>query len=93
MAGMKVSLESAMRARDVSRPRAADEVAAERTEAAVAATKAGSGTRPAPSGQAPVATADVASVRADQPEAGGPERRAATGRSRDRRRRPSPRTP
>jgi len=94
MAGMKISLDSAMRARDVSQPRAADEAAAERTEAAVAASNAGSGARPVPSGQAPAPTADVESIPADQSRANGPEARAAraaTVRSRERRRRPTPR--
>jgi hypothetical protein len=93
MAGMKISLDSAMRARDVSQPRAADEAAAERTEAAVAASNPGSGNRPAPSGQAAATTPNPESTPADQSQADGPEWRAATGSGGSRRRRPAPRTP
>jgi len=88
MAGMKISLDSAMRARDVSQPRAADEAAAERTEAAIAASKRGPGISPAPS-QVPASTAGQETSPPDQPQAGGPQRlapRAATGRGRPRRR-------
>ena len=50
MAAMKISLDSAMRARDVSEPRAADEAAAEQAEAAIVAGRSGAGARRAPSG-------------------------------------------
>ena len=93
MAGMKISLDSAMRARDVSHPRAADEAAAERTEVAVSASNAGSGARPALTGQASAPAADVESIPAGQSRTNGPEKRAAraaTGRNRERRRRPAP---
>jgi hypothetical protein len=93
MAGMKISLDSAMRARDVSQPQAADEAAAERAETALAASKPGPGTGPAPSGQVPATTPGLESIPAGQPQADGPERRnagTATGRGRGRRRRPAP---
>src|SRR5262245_45318779 len=90
MAGMKISLDSAMRARDVSQPRAADEAAAERTEAAIAASKPGPGASPAPSDQVPASKVDPAASPAGQPQADGPQQvaaRAAKGRGRPRRRR------
>jgi hypothetical protein len=89
MAGMKISLDSAMRARDVSQPRTADEAAAERTEAAIAPGKPESGTRPATSSQVPASTADLERTRADRSQADGPQRQA--GRGRGHRRRPVPR--
>jgi len=93
MAGMKISLESAMRARDVSRPRAADDAAAERTEAAAAGSKPGSGPLPAPNGRPPATTPRQETSQAEQSQANGADRRAARaagGRSRARRRRPAP---
>ena len=99
MAGMKISLDSAMRARDVSEPRAADEAAAEEAEAAIVAGRAAHGTRSVLSGSKAVSTADPASTLAAQAHEdgpvstdGGPERRAADrGRRRRTSARPAPR--
>jgi hypothetical protein len=91
---MKISLDSAMRARDVSEPRAADEAAAERAEAAIVAGRPGHGARSVPSGRKAGITGNrestlAARAHADEPVStdGGAEPRAA-GRGR-RRRRPS----
>jgi hypothetical protein len=91
MAAMKISLDSAMRARDVSEPRAADEAAAEQAEAAIVAGRPGQGARPVPIGRKAGTTADpestlAARARAEEPVSGdgGPERRAV-GRGRRRR--------
>ncbi|HEY2076472.1 MAG TPA: hypothetical protein VGH53_09050 [Streptosporangiaceae bacterium] len=92
MAGMKISLDSAMRARDVSQPRTADEAAAERTEASIAPGKPEPGTRPATNSHAPASTADPERTPPDRQQADGPQRQAATGRGRGHRHRPAPRT-
>ena len=78
MAAMKISLDSAMRARDVSQPRTTDEATAERTDAAKAVSKPGPGARPTPSalalggraagGLAPATRADLASESAPERE-------------------------
>ena len=80
---MKISLDSAMRARDVSEPRAADEAAAEQAEAAIAAGRPKHGARSVLSGGKAGNTADQESTLAAQAHAaepvstdGGPERRA-----------------
>ena len=92
MAGMKISLVSAMRARDVSQPRAADEAAAERTDAATAVSRPKPDTRLAASEQAPAET-DVTSESAPpgqhlaaQPQAEDCRQRVSTDRRRGRRR-------
>ena len=86
MAAMKISLDSAMRARDVSQPRTADEAVAERAEAARAASKPESGTRLATGNQAAASAAELERTPADQSPANAAQRRAIAGRGRGRRR-------
>ncbi len=73
MPGMKVTLSAAMRARDVSRPHADHEEAAEEADARAAA--------PRPAGPAPRFRA-AGSSGADQPAAGG-RAREENGRARE----------
>jgi hypothetical protein len=96
MAGMKISLDSAMRARDVSQPRAADEAGAERAEAAIVAQhRPGPGPRSVLSGRGPGTAGPQSGLagpaQADEPASthGGPERRSAD-RGRRRRRQSAP---
>jgi hypothetical protein len=86
MAGMKISLDSAMRARDVSQPGPADDAVAEQREAAIAASKREPGTRPATSSHAAASAAGLERTRADQSPGDAAQRRAAIGRGRGRRR-------
>ena len=75
MPGMKVTLSAAMRARDVSRPHADHEEAAEE------AVRAGRGAARRP-GRRPRFRAAAGSSGADQPAAGG-RAREETGRARE----------
>jgi hypothetical protein len=74
MPGMKVTLSAAMRARDVSRPHADHEEAAEEADARAAA--------PRPAGPAPRFRAAAGSSGADQPAAGG-RAREESGQARE----------
>ena len=81
MAGMKVTLSAAMRARDVSRPRPEHEEAAERAEAR----RDSGGSAPRPSrdtGSRGTGSRDTGSRGTGSPDAGG---RDAGGRRRKRR--------
>jgi len=57
MRGMKVTVDAAMRARDVSRPRADDDVAARESDAEAAAARDETGPAGGTPGQAPPGTA------------------------------------
>lgn len=87
---MKISVDAAMRARDVSQPGPADAAAAERAEAAIADSRPRPAIRPAASSQAPAARTDLdteSAARPSRPQSeGGPDRRAAADRRRGRRR-------
>ena len=91
MAGMKISVDAAMRARDVSVPGPADEAAADVRDAAVAAGQASTsdqlGPGPASPGELGSSPGDTAPSRSpDGPQAGSPRRPAAPAAAAGRRR-------
>jgi hypothetical protein len=85
MRGMKITVDAAMRARDVSRPRPEHEELARESEAA-AGVSGEERVRPGPGGQTGAAGAEYPASPADE-AADGPDRTPRPGSGRRRRRR------